>query len=185
LKGKSYDVPAGDGGAPGQLGAVAATATVEISDLTKFPGPQDKAKILLETAAEVEHALLMPYLYAAFCVRSEDEDPAKQAALSELFCEVHRIARQEMGRLMTVQNLLLGIGLPPTSNAGTSRRAKTSTRFSCISGSTSGVLSNPTRSIQTNAVSARSTYSEKMPGTIRVLHYPRQCRSTATTMCSY
>jgi hypothetical protein len=53
------------------------------------------------------------YLYAALSLRTEDEDPHKQTALGEWFAQVHRIARQEMGHLMTVQNLLLGLGLPP------------------------------------------------------------------------
>jgi hypothetical protein len=110
---KSYQVPAREGGAPGVAEAIPAMLTVEIPDLTEFVQPHDKAKILLETAAEVEHALLVQYLYAAFSLRSDDEDPEKQSALSEWFAEVHRIARQEMGHLMSVQNLLLAIGLSP------------------------------------------------------------------------
>ena len=110
---KAYEVPAGAGAAPGALGAVAEMLTVEIPDLSQWPTPHDKARILLETAAEVEHALLVQYLYAAFSLRTEDEDPVKQAALGEWFAEVHRIARQEMGHLMTVQNLLLALGQPP------------------------------------------------------------------------
>jgi hypothetical protein len=129
---KAYDVSADDGAVRG-LEAVAETLIVELPDLTEFQQPHDKAKILLETAAEVEHALLAQYLYAALSLRTEDEDPTKQTALSEWFAEVHRIARQEMGHLMTVQNLLLAMGCRPTLNARTSRRVKTSTRSSCIS----------------------------------------------------
>ena len=108
---KSYVVPA-DAGARG-LDAAAATLTIEIPDLTEWPRPHDKARILLETAAEVEHALLVQYLYAAFSLRTEHQDPQKQSALTAWFSEVHRIARQEMGHLMTVENLLLAIGQPP------------------------------------------------------------------------
>src|SRR6185369_2485330 len=107
---KTYDVPAG--GARG-LEAVAEVLTVEIPDLTNWPQPHDKAKILLETAAEVEHALLVQYLYAAFSLSAEDQDPQKESALTAWFSEVHHIAQQEMGHLMTVQNVLLAIGLPP------------------------------------------------------------------------
>jgi Ferritin-like len=64
---KAYDVPAG--GERG-LEAAAEVLTVEIPDLKKWPQPHDKAKILLETAAEVEHALLVQYLYAAFSLRA-------------------------------------------------------------------------------------------------------------------
>jgi Ferritin-like len=72
---KAYAVAA-DAGARG-LDAGPPTLTVEIPDLTEWPRPHDKAKILLETAAEVEHALLVQYLYAAFSLRTEDQDPQK------------------------------------------------------------------------------------------------------------
>jgi hypothetical protein len=110
---KAYEVPVVGGAAPRAAGADAATLTVHIPDLSAWPTPHDKARILLETAAEVEHALLVQYLYAAFSLRTEDEDPVKAAALGQWFAEVHSIARQEMGHLMTVQNLLLAVGHPP------------------------------------------------------------------------
>jgi hypothetical protein len=89
--------------------------TVKIPDLSAWPQPRDKAKILLETAAEVEHALLVQYLYAAFSLRSSNEvsDPDQQSALNDWLSVLHRTAREEMGHLMTVQNLLLAIRLPP------------------------------------------------------------------------
>jgi len=88
---------------------------VEIPDLSEFPAPADKARILLETAAEVEHALLVQYLYAAFSLKSSQEvsDPAQQSALRDWPEVLLLIARQEMGHLMTAQNLLLAIRLRP------------------------------------------------------------------------
>ena len=94
--------------------------TIQLPDLTPFPTPADKARVLLETAAEVEHALMVQYLYAAYSLKSSDEvqDPAQQAALDETSPDswpqlLLGIAREEMGHLMTVQNLLLLLGLPP------------------------------------------------------------------------
>ena len=96
------------------------TVTIQLPDLTRWPAPVDKARILLESAAEVEHALMVQYLYAAYSLKGSDEvqDPAQQAALDESSPDswshlLLGIAREEMGHLMTVQNLLLLLGLPP------------------------------------------------------------------------
>jgi hypothetical protein len=115
---KVYQVPAHLGGAAGPLEAaepLEEQVTVEIPDLSEWPTPRDKAKILLETAAEVEHALLVQYLYAAFSLKSSQEvsDPAQKSALEDWRSVLLLIARQEMGHLMTAQNLLLAIGLRP------------------------------------------------------------------------
>lgn len=118
LEWKVYEVPAHADGRLRALETVAPTEeqlTVEIPDLSEWPEPRDKAKILLETAAEVEHALIVQYLYAAFSLRSSEEvsDPDQQSALNEWFGVLHRTAREEMGHLMTAQNLLLAIRLQP------------------------------------------------------------------------
>jgi hypothetical protein len=98
----------------------AQTMAVQLPDLGAWPSPLDKAEILLESAAEIEHALMVQYLYAAYSLKSSDEvtDPAQQAALDETSADswprvLLGIAREEMGHLMTVQNLLLLLGLPP------------------------------------------------------------------------
>jgi len=115
---KVYQVPAHLGGAAGALEAAMPQEEqlrVEIPDLSEFPAPADKARILLETAAEVEHALLVQYLYAAFSLKNSQEvsDPAQQSALRDWPKVLLLIARQEMGHLMTAQNLLLAIRLRP------------------------------------------------------------------------
>jgi hypothetical protein len=93
------------------------TITIMMPDLAAWPSPLDKAEILLESAAEIEHALMVQYLYAAYSLKSSDEvvDPAQQAALGDLAwpAVLFGIAREEMGHLMTVQNMLLLLGLPP------------------------------------------------------------------------
>lgn len=93
---------------------------IPLPNLTDWPSPLDKAKILLESAAEVEHALMVQYLYAAYSLKSSEEvtDPAQVAVLDETSSDswphvLLGIAREEMGHLMTVQNLLLLLGLPP------------------------------------------------------------------------
>lgn len=99
--------------------AAAEVLTIELPDLTRWPDPAGKARILLESAAEVEHALMVQYLYAAYSLKSADdvEDPARKSALGERPPSwphaLLGIAREEMGHLMTVQNLLLLLGLAP------------------------------------------------------------------------
>src|SRR3712207_5945365 len=61
------------------------TVTLELPNLAAWPTPLDKAEILLESAAEIEHALMVQYLYAAYSLKGGDEvsDPGQQAALDE------------------------------------------------------------------------------------------------------
>jgi len=116
---KSYQVPADVGDPEGfaralhAVGTAETTQHVDIPDLTPWPQPTDKAKILLSTAAEVEHALLLQYLYAAFSLKTSSDTAEQQKALEQWSLELHGIAHQEMGHLITVQNLLLAIGEPP------------------------------------------------------------------------
>ena len=71
--------------------------------------PRDEAVFLLTAAAEVEHALMVQYLFAAYSVRVHEDSPATLRQIQELLIQ---IAREEMGHLATVQNLLLLIGGP-------------------------------------------------------------------------
>jgi Ferritin-like len=93
--------------------------TVQIPDLTSYPTPMGKAKILLESAAEVEHALMVQYLYAGYSLKEVDEvEPAHQDVLDDNLEQswpqtLRAMAREEMGHLMTVQNLLLILDLLP------------------------------------------------------------------------
>ena len=100
--------------------------TVQLPDLRAWQSPSDKARILLESAAEIEHALMVQYLYAAYSLKSRREgtDPGQRTVLDEEPDDpadfdhswplvIKEVAREEMGHLMTVQNLLLALGLPP------------------------------------------------------------------------
>jgi len=77
--------------------------------------PRDEVVFLLTAAAEIEHALMVQYLYAAYSVRVPDGGPneAELGALQDLLTQ---IAREEMGHLATVQNLLHLVGGPLSLN---------------------------------------------------------------------
>ena len=64
--------------------------------------PEDEALMLLEIAAELEHALLTEYLYAAFSCET-----------ASLRNTLLLISKQEMEHLITVQNLRLLLGGAP------------------------------------------------------------------------
>ncbi|MEO8286283.1 MAG: ferritin-like protein [Chloroflexota bacterium] len=75
--------------------------------------PRDEVIFLLHTGAEIEHALLVQYLYAAYSLKPPREVPPEHAAKVRAWKKTMLdIAREEMGHLITVQNLLRLIGGP-------------------------------------------------------------------------
>lgn len=81
--------------------------------------PRDEATFLLHTAAEIEHALMVQYLYAAYSLlETPPVGPGIPADARQLLRMWRRtilqIAREEMGHLLTVENLLRFIGGPLT-----------------------------------------------------------------------
>jgi hypothetical protein len=66
--------------------------------------PKDEAIVLLKLAAEIEHALLVQYLYAAASVAGSAPGGVDSRS------KIMTVAAQEMGHLISVQNLLLAIG---------------------------------------------------------------------------
>src|SRR5436190_17547471 len=77
--------------------------------------PHDEAVFLLHIGAEVEHALMVQYLYAAYSLkRPEDVPQEHQDKVRAWKRTLLGIAREEMGHLVTVQNLLRLIGGPVT-----------------------------------------------------------------------
>ena len=75
--------------------------------------PRDEVVFLLHTGAEIEHALLVQYLYAAYSLKSPKEVPEEHASKVRAWKRtLLEIAREEMGHLITVQNLLRLIGGP-------------------------------------------------------------------------
>jgi hypothetical protein len=73
--------------------------------IVKPKSVKDEATRLLRVAAEVEHALMVEYLYAAFTL-GRNADPMYRRGLVT-------IAKQEMGHFVTVQNLLRLLGASP------------------------------------------------------------------------
>lgn len=73
--------------------------------------PRDEAVFLLHTGAEIEHALLVQYLYAAYSLKPPKEVPQEHVGMVRAWKKtLLGIAREEMGHLITVQNLLRLIG---------------------------------------------------------------------------
>ena len=95
------------GVAVAEAAAIAADARKSMHDPPLEP--RDEAVFLLTAAAEVEHALMVQYLFAAYSLRVQEDSDAKLRQVQELLIQ---IAREEMGHLVTVQNLLLLIGGP-------------------------------------------------------------------------
>jgi len=78
----------------------------------------DWTVFLLQTAAEIEHSLMIQYLYAAYSLSEGPYKGAPPANAIQLARKWRRtvlgVAREEMGHLLTVQNLLHFIGGPLT-----------------------------------------------------------------------
>lgn len=73
--------------------------------------PAAEAIRLLRLAAGVEHALLVQYLYSGYSLDPDFEDYLATTTIGD---GLVRIAVQEMGHLVGVQNLLLALGAEPT-----------------------------------------------------------------------
>ncbi len=102
------------GGEPGAASLAAADLRIDKPDeLTWW----DWTVFLLHTAAEIEHALMVQYLYAAYSLADGGfSGPAVPPDASTLVKGWQRtivgIAREEMAHFLTVQNLLRFIGGP-------------------------------------------------------------------------
>jgi len=68
---------------------------------------RDEVIFLLRCASEIEHELLIQYLFAAYSINPSDR------VASRWIDNIIQIAKEEMGHLITVQNLLLAIGADP------------------------------------------------------------------------
>lgn len=89
-----------------------------MSDRPSIGPPADKDTLIamLSQAAELEHALSVQYLYAAFTLKVGG-DPgltASQASLTQQWKQqIMKVAAQEMYHLMIANNLLIAVGAPP------------------------------------------------------------------------
>ncbi|MER8408164.1 ferritin-like protein [Mesorhizobium sp. M1307] len=64
--------------------------------------PEDELISLLQNAAEVEHGLMLQYLYASYSATNQ-----------QIAGQLRQIAIEEMGHFISVQNLLTACGKPP------------------------------------------------------------------------
>lgn len=90
--------------AGGQGASVGGRSTLEVAPAMS---PRDEATFLLHTAAEVEHALMVQYLYAAWSL-----PPQAPMAVQRWRRDILQVAREEMAHFASVQNLLRFVGGP-------------------------------------------------------------------------
>jgi hypothetical protein len=73
---------------------------------------RDYLVLLLRIGAEIEHALMVEYLYAAYSLGGERVPAAAWSTVQRWQSTMLTVAREEMGHLLTVQNLLCLLGAP-------------------------------------------------------------------------
>src|SRR5262245_52813884 len=74
--------------------------------------PHDEAIFMLHTAAEIEHSLMVQYLFAAYSLQDSDAPESKKRVVMKWRRQILKIATEEMGHLISVQNILLLLGGP-------------------------------------------------------------------------
>ena len=73
---------------------------------------RDYLVMMLTSGAEIEHALMVQYLYAAYSINGDQASEADQAMVEGWRASILSVAREEMGHLLTVQNVLVLLGAP-------------------------------------------------------------------------
>jgi hypothetical protein len=68
--------------------------------------------MLLHIGAELEHSLMVQYLYAAYSLNDQTGSPSRRKKVGEWRNLILTVAKEEMGHLLTVQNLLILVGGP-------------------------------------------------------------------------
>lgn len=86
-----------------------AAAALEVPP--EFNG-RDYAIFLLRVAAEIEHSLMAQYLFAAYSLGGPDVPADRQDDVRTWQETILGVAKEEMGHLITVQNLLTVLGAP-------------------------------------------------------------------------
>src|SRR5690242_15873821 len=77
---------------------------------------KDHLTMLLHIGAEIEHSLMVQYLYAAYSLGGEQLPPDRRKMVRCWREDILAIAREEMGHLLTVQSSLTLIGAPINLN---------------------------------------------------------------------
>jgi hypothetical protein len=74
--------------------------------------PRDHLVMMLTSGAEIEHALMVQYLYAAYSINTDQKSKENRAIVEGWRDSILSVAREEMGHLLTVQNVLVLLGAP-------------------------------------------------------------------------
>lgn len=101
--------------------APAARLAARVAEVeTEVPPPEfngrDYVIFLLRVAAEIEHALMVQYLFAAYSLGGPNVPEGRQADVRSWQETILGIAKEEMGHLVTIQNLLTALGAPLNFN---------------------------------------------------------------------
>ncbi|MGH3873536.1 MAG: ferritin-like domain-containing protein [Pseudonocardiaceae bacterium] len=97
-------------------GLLARTAVAEAGvPPPEFTG-RDYAIFLLRVAAEIEHSLMVQYLFSAYSLGGPNVPEGRQADVRAWQETILGIAKEEMAHLITVQNLLTALGGPLNVN---------------------------------------------------------------------
>jgi hypothetical protein len=98
------------GDAPGEVIAPAAPVPTHDPPLA----PRDEATFLLHIAAEIEHALMVQYLYAAYSLNpgAAGLSSIQSAQVANWKRTILAIAKEEMAHFISVQNVLISLGAP-------------------------------------------------------------------------
>ena len=73
---------------------------------------KDHLVMLLHIGAEIEHSLMVQYLYAAYSLGGEQVPSNKRPLVRHWRDHILAVAKEEMGHLLTVQNVLTLLGAP-------------------------------------------------------------------------
>jgi Ferritin-like len=77
---------------------------------------RDHLVMMLTSGAEIEHALMVQYLYAAYSIDGNQPSAKRRATVEGWRSSILSVAREEMGHLLTVQNVLVLLGAPINLN---------------------------------------------------------------------
>ena len=75
---------------------------------------RDHLVMLLTFGAAAEHCLMVQYLYAAYSLHTDKMDVERSAMIERWRSDILAVCKEEMGHLLTVQNILLLLGAPAT-----------------------------------------------------------------------
>jgi hypothetical protein len=93
----------------------AAETTLKVRPIPTKPEEmtwRDYLIMLLHIGSELEHGLMVQYLYAAYSLGGDHLSEEDQAEVQQWQDLILTVAREEMGHLLTVQNLLCVVGGP-------------------------------------------------------------------------